>query len=97
MFQKHFKAHYLTTEETVNVYIHLKHSPPRNFITNSNRTLLKSTVTSQTDIFLSIKNAIHPPLTKILQETDTPFEQTCSKNLFYEESSGLRAVLACVK
>jgi len=85
MFRKHFKECYLTTEETVNVHIHLKHSSPRHFITHSDRTLLTSTVTPQTVIFLNIKNTIHPPLTKIPQATDSHFEQTCSKNLFYEE------------
>lgn len=74
--------------------MHLKQSPPSNFISNSDRTLLKFTVTSQIAIFLRMKTAIPPPLIKIPQATNSPLERTYSKNLFYEE---LKAVLVCVK
>lgn len=74
--------------------MHLKQSPPSNFISNSDRTLLKFTTTTQTAVFLSMKTVIPTPLIKIPQAPNSHLEQTYSKNRFYKE---LRSVLICVK
>lgn len=66
-------------------------SSPSNFISNSDRTLLKFIMTSQTASFLSMKTAF---LLIIPQAPNSHIEQTYSNNWFYEE---LRAVLICIR
>lgn len=56
--------------------MHLKQSPPSNFISNSDKTLLIFTMTSQIAIFLSMKTVIPTPLIRIPQAPNSHLEHT---------------------